>query len=515
MNEYKKYMYKFVGISLILASVIFIFNVIIDPYGVWKIYQRVGINMYHLDEEKYLRTSKPINIILKDIDVIFLGSSRVGLVLDPQYYSKVTGKNNIYNAGLPTSYNMYEFRRWLEHVIANQPQLKEVIIGIDFFAFNQNRAIPKDFYEQQFEKKYVTAENLGKVCFSMDAIKRSFQCIEENIKNKKNYDVYNDDGKKSEEELKEYYNHKTVFQFTQQTRGFVNNRELYKDYILSEQYIGELRKMVDLCQKNNISVKLFIPPVHVAQFEGIRVSGNWNNFEELKREIVQIAPVYDFSGYDSVSTEKFSEERKFFGDSSHAKVLVGNWILDKLAESRNSDIPSDFGVLITKENIETHLENIRQQREIWAKQNPDFVKYILGFKGFVDIQPKGIEQMESRFDGSQVVINELVDGKTLNVRRKDFLTLYGWAIVANKAPNDIYIRLTSVNGENYYSMANRKKREDVSAFFKNPNYLEAGFAAEAYLDELNPGKYDVTVIQLDYENGKAYYSDVKGQLNVQ
>jgi hypothetical protein len=43
-------------------------------------------------------------------------------------------------------------------------------------------------------------------------------------------------------------------------------------------------------------------------------------------------------------------------------------------------VPSDFGVLITPNNIESHLAKIRSDREVWAKNHPDEVKLVEDIK---------------------------------------------------------------------------------------------------------------------------------------
>ena len=63
-------------------------------------------------------------------------------------------------------------------------------------------------------------------------------------------------------------------------------------------------------------------------------------------------------------------------DNSHYTPKLGNLILNLIFDYEKEDVPDDFGILINPENIESHLAKIRQDWEVWAKNNPDEVKLV-------------------------------------------------------------------------------------------------------------------------------------------
>ncbi len=69
-----------------------------------------------------------------------------------------------------------------------------------------------------------------------------------------------------------------------------------------------------------------------------------------------------------------------YADNSHYTPKVGNLILNKLLSYKEEEVPEDFGILISQENIESHLAKIRQDREIWANNNPDEVNLVKEIK---------------------------------------------------------------------------------------------------------------------------------------
>ncbi|OCL98870.1 hypothetical protein AAX29_01380 [Aliarcobacter thereius] len=50
-----------------------------------------------------------------------------------------------------------------------------------------------------------------------------------------------------------------------------------------------------------------------------------------------------------------------YPDDDHAYPSVLKLLANKLSNFPNKDIPKDFGVLVTKDNIDEHLQNLRKQ----------------------------------------------------------------------------------------------------------------------------------------------------------
>ena len=147
-----------------------------------------------------------------------------------------------------------------------------------------------------------------------------------------------------------------------------------EDYEIS--HLEEVKKIVELCKENQIECHLFISPSHVTQWESIRLSGAWEVFESWKRNLAKITPVWDFSGYNSITTEPLSSTMKNYMDSSHYHKKIGDLVLNRIFQYNQEIVPEDFGVLLTPETIENHLKQIREDRKIWANNNPDVVQFV-------------------------------------------------------------------------------------------------------------------------------------------
>ncbi len=93
-------------------------------------------------------------------------------------------------------------------------------------------------------------------------------------------------------------------------------------------------------------------------------------------------PLWDFSGYNSITTEPITD-MKNFTDRGHYTRKIGDLILNRLFHYQEEKVQDDFGILITPTNIESHLEKIRTAQELWAKNNPKMIQIIEELKSQV------------------------------------------------------------------------------------------------------------------------------------
>ncbi len=153
---------------------------------------------------------------------------------------------------------------------------------------------------------------------------------------------------------------------------------------ISKQQLDFFKSLVNICQNRGIKLIIFISPAHAIQWEANRLNGEWETFEEWQRELVKIAPVWDFSGYNSITTEAIKNQMQNYMDSSHYRKEVGDLILNRILDYKTETVPEDFGVLITPENIEQHLKKISRDRQLWIQNNPDAVKLLQDIKREVE-----------------------------------------------------------------------------------------------------------------------------------
>ena len=363
--------YLFLTTVILSISGISLANFVVDPYDIFRHNQPFKSPLTKPEKLDHGRLYKAIDIINLKPNIILLGSSRMKQGLNPNH-PVFSDDETVYNLGIDGS-NIYELFRYLEHSYVNQPQLKQVILGIDHYMFNEFDKRQDAFIEKRLKKRHITFTDLSKTLLSQDALMATRNTLIENWNrpDKKAPDLtYGDNG---------FFPHrfpkdgKTAWRFRNIIEQYFGYHVQYK---LSEDRFNAFKKIVEFCRQHNIELIVFISPSHATQWEALKVTDRWDSFEQWKRKMVQLTPVWDFSGYNSITTEPIKDVMNNYVDNSHYTPKIGNLVLNRILSHNVEQVPQDFGVLMTPENIEKHLANIRTEREKWAKIRPNEVQLV-------------------------------------------------------------------------------------------------------------------------------------------
>lgn len=414
----------FSSLAGLLLSVV-LFNFIVDPYGIYNWVSISGINYPKPMIEKNEKLAKAMLVSKVKPEAIILGSSRAEFGIDPNYSNwEVSPVFNLALAGVDT----YLMNRYLQHAQALHP-LKKVVIGLDFFTFNVRRPRAKDFQEENLAVGTSGKLNLSfrkkiflKSLFTLSTTTSSFKTI---------FGAFSYSGQliDSMTGLRKFSYKGQVIDLKDRTRTlaaqkkkaggkyspektgihprkkFIRNENLYikyvyfsgpeHEYLLSDSKthsssLGDLQKIVQFCRQKHIALYLFISPPHARQMEVIRSIGLWPLFEQWKRELVKIAeegsvgqegwiPLWDFSGYNSVTSEDVPEAGVMTGylDSSHYQPGIGDIILDKVLHDKQ-DSAINFGHKLTSTTIEDALALIRKEQKDYHETHPQDVQEVEG-----------------------------------------------------------------------------------------------------------------------------------------
>ncbi|MFB2892632.1 hypothetical protein ACE1CI_06775 [Aerosakkonemataceae cyanobacterium BLCC-F50] len=494
-----------VGVNL---AAIAIFNLVVDPYGVIKNLTATEENQFNFagdfpppatnpEQPKVENKNQPkqttleqrnryraerfkINLATLSITkiqpkAVFLGTS-TALKLSTEHPALKV--QPVYNLALPGA-KMRDIKSYFDDTLANHPDLQEVVLSLDFFAFGGQKKPVKPTPETQPEKpqevtvvrtnKYsVTIPELVKINFSLDTFAASLRKItatdlplsqpgeqpktegqkksqvlaaridrksSDSLKSKNRKKVTknrkesakktnqkettkspkkpnNKPDKKVEKEVKKPVNKAQLVKpptdkekpktpvakpkvnpakvevtldkdsdrysnFKRVMRMYLTEKTLYKDYNLSEEELAAFKAIVDTCKQRNIKLKVFIAPVHAAQLELINRAGIWSEFENWKRQIVKITPVWDFASYSNLTTEAIGDNMNHFVDSVHYRDEVANLIMNRIYNYKLEEVPANFGKMISPNNIEPHLKLVREQRLNWKDNNLPIVQFVM------------------------------------------------------------------------------------------------------------------------------------------
>lgn len=351
-DSYRQYNLLF-GVSLFSSlALVFAVNCFVDPYNILPDSKQSELFQNKPDLEKHIRLSKYMQISYLKPNILLLGSSRIAGGM--KITEKVLGMNQvIYNLGIPGAH-IDELKYYLQYAINNDTDhtLNRVILGIDFFMFKTQYNKETD----QIKAKYNRRPNIldyTSTYLSLDSLSSTASTFNTNFFSKNSHSP----------------KHRPIKgRFIMWLEGFY--RYWYNDYFLSNEKLNDLKEIVELCKKNNIKLDIFISPIHATHNQVINGRNLWPIYEQWKREVVKITPVWDFSDFNSITTETISEQMKFYVDNSHYTPLVGDMIERRMSGRKGNIIPKNFGVLIDQDNVESHLKQIRLHRQNWIKNFP-------------------------------------------------------------------------------------------------------------------------------------------------
>ncbi len=331
-------------------------NIIIDPLAIFGLWNIPGFNA----EKVWLgrtgsRVEKSLHLWLSDYDVVFLGTSRVEVGLDPR--SAALAGRRAYNAGLAGT-NVVEIEKVGRFLLAIRPPAM-IVLGLDFLAFTDRRGVEADFAQSGFSGRPLplvllstlvgAATTAGSVATIADNLGGEHARVREDgfLRAVGGYGAGWDGGSEFPRRLR---------------KMFLLNPETYACYRYDPDRVRLLRDFVVDARKAGIDVRLFLSPMHVWQLEALRALGLMPIFQRWRSDMAgivaavngatpEIAPLvlWDFGGYNSITTEDVPAPRegtiiRNYWDASHYTMAVGDRVLERLLNPGASAImASDFG----------------------------------------------------------------------------------------------------------------------------------------------------------------------------
>ena len=357
-----KWIKIFFGLSLFGALLVGGVNYIVDPYGFNNF-----INIDKFNSKKYSNTAITTRFKTKilqnrDFDAIMLGTSRIG-VMNPIVVNKYLNSNT-FNLEYPGSNTVIQNKLFKYANYFNN--IKYLVYGIDFMSFNENRIIKNDFIEfYDLENEVDNFEKTSNydLYFNIETFVKSGKLVIKNILNKqklepiylyengmRDYRNFIEDNKNGILKLDEEIDRSISSYFSNKSTS------IYKNYKFSYEYLDYFKDTIEFCRKNNIKVFVYIPPMFSKHFDAIYAGGYFDEFELFKKELVKLTDFIDFTGHNSITTNKNN-----YWDSSHLRVETTEFLMAKIFNDKSVEVPEDFGVLVTKDNIDEHLQNLRKQ----------------------------------------------------------------------------------------------------------------------------------------------------------
>ncbi len=368
------------------------FNWLANPYGIWNSPKILGVNTAQSELAMHERIYKTVGLARHPADTIILGTSRSDIGLNPNH--PALGKDAI-NLAISAQPNRETHR--LFDALNDRQKINTVVIGLDFFVSNNLLPEPPDFVAENF-----TIDRSWKLALSDSTLTDSLrQIIKRKVLLSK---TWSERGLclRSAQYVKDGEGHHTLMNASENSYLMSYYLPLPScSYDFSSTngqlpQLEEIRAIFARAHSDHIALKLLISPSHASQWETLAAAGLWGKWEEWKHRLVKMNeeeaqragqstfPLWDFSGYNSISTEVVpvlgdtTTIMHWYFDSSHYTPAAGDLVFDRIFNYKSPDrtVPDDFGVLLTNQNIEFHLANIRSDREHYRQSHPDDINEI-------------------------------------------------------------------------------------------------------------------------------------------
>ncbi len=403
--------------TVLLIAAIVSMNLVVDPFGMYRLVDLEGFNAYKPAVDHRVRLVKAYDVRRLQPQGIILGTSRSHMGLRPSHEGWNPAAKPVYNLAFDgaTTKEMYQY---LLHAHAVRP-LRQVVLGLDTYHATLAPATARpDFDAHLLDSPGVLAlpplirADL-KVFTSLDTLRASWATVRSQSDREPQW--FAPDGQRLGEvffrRVGEHFEQlgprgyfeeidrlevgfKREGQLAANARG--PGRTAQPATAASETSLGYIRRIVAFCRAQGVDLRIFIAPEHAHQLEITAAIGEWATLENAKRALVQLLaedsarhagappiPLWDFSGYSSVTTEALPEsgshaEMEFYWDSSHFKDIVGDFVLDRLFGPTHPrrEVPADFGVRLTPAAIEPALARLRADQLAYRRSNPQDVVWI-------------------------------------------------------------------------------------------------------------------------------------------
>ncbi len=349
----KQWITKFFLLFFFFLTLVGAINYVVDP--LWTFGHS---NQFNKFQEGFNERQQKSNAVyfnkLKQFNGILLGSSRTTFINQYDFEGM-----KIYNYASNSMYP-FEYKGYINFAKKNGlDNLKYIIIGLDFYGSGiANMKKLNIHYPSYYFNKSTSLFYRYKMMFLKDTLVKSFINIQYSLSEYKKHTFsrnnikYN--SRVSEEERKKAFK-----------EGLKRHLEAMstKKYHYDNNYINRLKEIKKENPKSQFII--FTSPITAALLtslldsqEKLKAYRRW-----LKETIDVFGEVHHFMTINSITLNLNN-----YCDDDHFYPYIGTLIAHKLSGKKDPNIPKDFGILLTKNNIDTFLEKFENDVKYYSHQ---------------------------------------------------------------------------------------------------------------------------------------------------
>lgn len=408
LSRHRFFVVCFVAITLTVSGSALLFALAVNPFGFVE--DRLGsLASRKPDYDRNTRLSKIFSTARIRPDLVVLGSSRSDHGVDVRNPVVATRAVQPYNLSLDGT-RIGEMEAYFDHALASG-RLRGAIVGLDFHMFAVDPPVAVDNADllDRPGRNAAFDRLLRATALSMtvDALRSSVATLRRQGEPEPYDPVHGQrEDKYFRDRTRDVGGAGAYFRLwdEKEAAAYVNiaRRRGTSDFAADKrQQFASFTRMMERARASGVGLTLFISPAHARNMSLIAATGQWEDFEAWKREIVRIvelqramAPnswkvtLWDFSGYTSITTEPLPKstdvgaQMQGYWDASHYKRAVGSQVLSLILASgrvaADRAAADGFGVELSSANIDSHLVSIRRAKAMYEREQPETIDEIAG-----------------------------------------------------------------------------------------------------------------------------------------
>lgn len=282
-----------------------------------------------------------------DYDTLLIGSSR-STYIHPSAFEGW----DVFNFSV-ANMSVREVHSFMIYSQSQLPELERYLIGVDFFKSSEKEAgTPRALtnYEKKIAQPFYRTKNL----LSLDSLDISLQNFRKSMTQTVDEDrLYNRRGEAfanrlTKDEVEESTGLK-IERFKEEFYG--NNYTYYKNYPMI------LQKIKDAAGKDELTV--YTTPISTELFVALVKSDLLDDYEQWIRDLVTVyGGVWNFMYPNTITNDTMN-----YMDGHHFYPEIGTLLAKRIQHPDSTEIPQDFGVFVTSDNVEGHLKKVRKLAE--------------------------------------------------------------------------------------------------------------------------------------------------------
>jgi hypothetical protein len=399
--DIRRYLFVWLGLTGVLLGTVALVNLVIDPYGLFRLIDRPGINNVKPTAGAHGGMIKAYQVLRVQPRGLILGNSRAEVGLDPRHPGWPRSAQPVFNLALPGT-GTHTTLRNLQHVLHAESQIGKpvvVIWGIDFMDFLVDARQQRKAGAFGKDDRRLLALPDGSANPS-----RPMQIVRDYTESTLTLSAFLDSMETLRTQGNPHAADLTPLGFnpmrdylaiaaTEGYRSLFWQRDLQnmRDYLRrprdifdgdgrSSPALDDLRQILKLCRENGIDLRLAIYPYHAHLSEIIHLTGHRPAFEDWKRAVVHIVdedaragggvPIWDFSAINALTSENvpgkgdLRTKMRWYWEAGHYKQELGDLMQDRIFNGANAKHP-EFGILLTKANLESVIEADQRRATVY------------------------------------------------------------------------------------------------------------------------------------------------------